>query len=307
MIEVRNLSRYYGNFAAISDLSFSIKENEVIGFLGLNGAGKSTTLKILAGLLSPSQGEIFIDSMNWVENPDAFRSKIGFLPEEPPLYKEMTVREFLHFTASLRKYPKNLISQRITDVVQICQLEDRVDQIIGELSLGYRKRVGIAQAIIHKPALVILDEPTSGLDPHQMVELRTVIKTLSQESTVLLSSHNLTEVAETCDRLLILNQGFLIASGDRDSLSQQISISSRKVEAIVGNTPTLKDTLSRLSSVKDVAIEPLEDHSKLILSITSDIPELVNELVANHIDIYRITQAQSELESIFLALTGEQA
>jgi len=304
MIEVRNLSRYYGDFAAISNISFSIQQHEVIGFLGLNGAGKSTTLKILAGLLSPSDGEVFIDGINWIDNPNAFRSNIGFLPEEPPLYKEMTVREFLRYLAKLRKYPRTDIEKRIETVLILCQLADRGDQIVEELSLGYRKRVGIAQAIVHKPSLVVLDEPTSGLDPQQMVELRQVIRGLSTEATVLLSSHNLTEVAETCDRLLILHEGKLIAEGDRDSLSKRMDTSKHRIDVLLSKREGTKDKVYALEGIEHVSFEEQDQHLLLHLTITCTTPEFVSQMVQSGFEIHQVMPTQSELEQIFLSLTG---
>ena len=304
MIEVRNLSRYYGDFAAISNISFSIQRHEIVGFLGLNGVGKSTTLKILAGILSPSSGEVYIDSINWLKNPDDFRSKIGFLPEDPPLYKEMTVREFLHFTAGIRNFTPKDIHARVEHVIQICQLSEKIDHVIDTLSLGYKKRVGIAQAIVHKPSLVILDEPTSGLDPHQMVELRRVIKALSTEATVLLSSHNLTEVAETCDRLLILNDGQIIAEGNQDSLAQGISNTTSSISLTIASEDSIDSIFQTMLDIKEYTIENRDSFMDISLTISCTFPELVRHLVDSGVDIYKVASTESELESIFLSLTG---
>ena len=304
MIEVQNLSRYYGDFAAISDISFSIQQHEIIGFLGLNGAGKSTTLKILAGLLSPSEGQVFINGSNWIENPDAFRANIGFLPEEPPLYKEMTVREFLRYLAKLRQFSSSEVDSRIDTVLDLCQITDRANQIIAELSLGYRKRVGIAQAIIHKPSLVILDEPTGGLDPQQMVELRKVIRGLSVEATVLLSSHNLTEVAETCDRLLILHEGTIVAEGDQDSLSQRIDSTQQTIDVVVSKKTDIEERLLKVSQIQTFSMTEDDEHITVHCTIDCPTPDLIARMVHEDFAIHQVTPTQSELEQIFLSLTG---
>ena len=304
MIEVQNLSRYYGDFPAISDISFSIQQHEIIGFLGLNGAGKSTTLKILAGLLSPSKGQVFINGSNWIENPDAFRANIGFLPEDPPLYKDMTVREFLCYLAKLRQFPLSKIESRIDAVLTLCQLVDRGDQIIAELSLGYRKRVGIAQAIIHKPSLVILDEPTGGLDPQQMLELRKVIRGLSVEATVLLSSHNLTEVAETCDRLLILHEGTIVAEGNQETLSQRMDTAHQTIDVVISNRDDLDERLQRISQIQRFTTTEEDGRITVHCTIDASTPELIARMVHENFEIHQVTPTQSELEQIFLSLTG---
>lgn len=303
MIEVQNLSRYYGDFAAISDLQFSIEKNEIIGFLGLNGAGKSTTLKILSGLLEPSTGTILFHGQPFSSAQTQLRAKIGFLPEEPPLYKDMTVREFLIYVGELRGLPRSEVQKRLDKILITCQLEDRIHQLIGELSLGYRKRVGIAQAIIHKPELVILDEPISGLDPFQIVEMRTVIRNLSSESTVLLSSHNLNEVAETCDRLLILHDGKIIAEGSTEELAKQKNpqLQTTVVECQISQEQKLR--IQTLFELKIKTTDNSDGIEKIEITHTDPTPNIIRSLVENEIEIYSVYRKKSGLENVFLSLT----
>lgn len=303
MIHVQSLSRYYGSFAAVEDLSFSIDSNQVVGFLGLNGAGKSTTLKILAGLLEASTGSIEIDGQSISSATVSFRSKIGFLPEEPPLYRDMTVTEFLLYLGELRGCSASELRVHLPKVIDICQLNGRENQVINELSLGYRKRVGIAQAIIHQPSLVILDEPISGLDPAQIVEMRRVIRALASNATVLLSSHNLTEVEETCDRMLVLHDGRLIAEGTTESLSQQREGSQRLEICIHGSTDLLESTLKNNDSISIHSWNEDEDSVTAVLSSNTKPQDLVQMLVNAGVGVSKLLPASSELEHIFLSLT----
>ena len=219
MIEVQSLTRYYGERRAVDNVSFTIASNEVVGFLGLNGAGKSTTLKVLAGLLAPSKGTVRIDGVDVTEAPVSFRARMGYLPDEPPVYKEMTVEAYLRFVGALRGMSSGALDARLPDVLAKTQLVGFSHRIIDELSHGYKQRVGIAQAIVHGPKLVILDEPISGLDPMQIKDMRAVIRGLAKECTVLLSSHNLPEISQTCDRILVLHRGRLVAMGSEHELA----------------------------------------------------------------------------------------
>ncbi|MEC7985257.1 MAG: ABC transporter ATP-binding protein [Myxococcota bacterium] len=306
MIVVESLSRYYGDFAAIENLTFQIDSKEVVGFLGLNGAGKSTTLKILATLLSPSNGKIEIDGTDLESAPVSFRSQIGFLPEEPPLYKEMTVKGFLGHVAQLRGMPPSEFTQRFPTVIEQCHLKGKEEAVINTLSLGYRKRVGIAQAIIHNPKLIILDEPISGLDPLQIAEMRSVIRALSTNATVLLSSHNLNEVSETCDKLLILNNGRLIAQGTTAELASNLSESNIRIEAeLVGSRKDIEKHLSEIEAIQSFDVEEEREDSLIVgIALNQIQPEtLVPLLVERSIGLRALQNAKSELEEIFISLT----
>ena len=210
LMDVRSLTKRYGDMTAVNALSFEVRSAEIVGFLGPNGAGKTTTMRMLTTYLPPTEGRAEICGFDIVEAAAEVRKAIGYLPETPPLYNEMRIANYLAFVAELKAVPKSLRKQRVDWALEACGLADRRRQIVGTLSKGYRQRVGIAQAIIHDPKVLILDEPTSGLDPNQIIEIRKLIRQLGADRTVLLSTHILTEVASVCDRVLILHQGTLV-------------------------------------------------------------------------------------------------
>jgi ABC-2 type transport system ATP-binding protein len=307
MIEVQNLSRYYGQHRAVDSVSFRIESNSIVGFLGLNGAGKTTTLKVIAGLLPPSAGTVTIDGVDMATAPESFRKRIGFLPETPPLYTEMTVVEFLRYVGRLRGMPVSELEQRIPDVVQRCQLSGREDWVIDTLSHGYRKRVGIAQAIVHKPRLVILDEPISGLDPVQIVEMRKVIKGLAAESTVLVSSHILSEIAATCDRVLVLQKGKLQFIGSEQDLADRRKGAVRLGLSLRAAAAAVKAALEPLETVVAVRIDDeAAEVLEVELDLSSDSREaVVAALVGAGVGVRRVEDALDELEETFMDLTRD--
>ncbi len=308
MIEVGQLSKYYDERAAISDLSFSIGRGEVIGFLGLNGAGKSTTLRILGCVLLPTSGTVRIDGKDLVAQPHEIRKQIGFLPDTPPLYDEMTVGAYLGFVARLRGVEEARIAASVQEAEEKTALRDAHEVVIESLSHGFRQRVGVAQAIVHKPALLILDEPTSGLDPVQIVQMRELIRSLKGQHTILLSSHILSEISQTCDRLLVIHDGKLVAQGSESDLSGG-SIGRIEVEVI---GPGERDVGARaiaairaLPTVKSAGISHEESGSaRLVVEAPASLrPQIVRALVAADVDLLRIDYGAPELESIFLQLT----
>jgi ABC-2 type transport system ATP-binding protein len=305
MIEVQSLSRFYGSRCAVDGVSFSIHANEVVGFLGLNGAGKTTTLKVLAGLLLPSGGGVTVDGVDMSESPTDVRAGIGFLPEDPPLYTEMTVRDFLSFLGGLRGMSAATIDARMPIVLEKTNLDEVADRVIGELSHGYRKRVGIAQAIIHQPKLVILDEPISGLDPVQIVEMREVIRSLKAESTVLVSSHILSEISQTCDRILVFSQGRLVAQGTEQELAGRFHIGGSVDLVLRGEGTQIRTLLEAQDGVKKVIdLGADSENIRFRVSMAEDIREqLVGVLVAEGVRVRGISDAHDELEGIFLDLT----
>ena len=212
MIEVRNLVKKYGNHTAVDNLSFTVKDGQVYGFLGPNGAGKSTTMNIIIGYLSATDGEVIINGHNIFEEPEEAKKCIGYLPEIPPLYSDMTVKEYLQFVAELKKVPKKERAEQIEKAMQMTNIVDMQHRLMKHLSKGYKQRVGLAQAIIGFPEIIILDEPTVGLDPKQIIEIRDLIKELSKEHTIILSSHIMQEISAVCDHVLIINKGHIIIS-----------------------------------------------------------------------------------------------
>ncbi len=221
-IKVENITKSYGPQKAVDGISFHVKTGEILGFLGPNGAGKTTTMKMLTNYLLPEEGNIFIGGKSLIEEADELKKHIGYLPENNPLYQEMPVIDYLQFCAEIQQIPGDSIPGRIREMVRVCGLNQEKHKKIGELSKGYRQRVGLAQAMIHDPEILILDEPTTGLDPNQIVEIRKLIRELGREKTVILSTHIMQEVEATCDRILIINKGEIVADGTADSLARQV-------------------------------------------------------------------------------------
>ena len=303
MIEVKNLTRYYGEFAALKDVSFSVTEGQVVGLLGLNGSGKSTTLKCLAGLLAPSGGTVTINGINVVDAPDSLKASIGFLPETPPLYTDMTVTGFLRHVGRLKGMSGAAIEAALPRVIAIAQLEGRENQLIGTLSHGFRKRVGIAQTVIHDPKLVILDEPISGLDPKQIVEMRKVVRSLGQGRVVMISSHNLAEISQTCDRILVLEDGALIAEGSESELAGGLA-TNRIVVTVRAEPAAFMAWLADQALVKETLPIPTETgFAQASVTLTGDVREdFIPELVKAGFRIRLIEDPDDELEEIFLSL-----
>ncbi|HKJ34613.1 MAG TPA: ATP-binding cassette domain-containing protein [Balneolales bacterium] len=256
-ISVENLTKVYGPQTAVDNISFEVKTGEILGFLGPNGAGKSTTMKIITCYINPTDGNVSLDGYNISENANEVRRRIGYLPENNPLYLDMSIVDYLRYAAELQKVPSDEIISRIRKMIEICGLGHEMHKNIGELSKGYRQRVGLAQALIHDPDVLILDEPTTGLDPNQIVEIRSLIKDIGREKTVMLSSHILKEVEMTCDRILIINRGKLVANGTTEELSRRASGGDRVLVQIKTDDNSVGDSLMKLSGV--ASAKPAED------------------------------------------------
>ena len=307
MIEAIGLTRYYGDFPALQDASFTIADREIVGLLGLNGAGKSTAMRILAGLLLPSAGTVKVGGIDAVADPDALRRKIGFLPEEPPLYREMRVREFLQWCGEIKGRGKDEVKKALPEVLATCDIEHVADRVIAELSHGYKKRVGIAQAIVHRPEVVILDEPISGLDPQQIVEMRKVVRSLKEFATVLISSHILSEIEQTCDRILVIHRGRLVAEGSEEELGARGERDRNVSVTVRGPVEKLRAVLDAAELVEryDLAEGTGDPRAQVVL--TGDHRKaLVAALVAADLELRELASAgtETELEHIFLKLTS---
>lgn len=307
MIEVKGLTRYYGDFPAVRDVSFTVDEHVIVGFLGLNGAGKSTVLKVLGGLLMPSSGTVRVAGVDALEAPDSARQSIGYLPEDPPLYKEMRVAEFLRWCGRIRGMAAGDVEARLGEVMKICQLTHVADRVILELSHGYRKRVGIAQAIIHRPKLVILDEPISGLDPVQIVEMREVLKALKASCTVLISSHILSEISQTCDRILVLHGGKIVAEGTENELRARLRGQLAVDFVVRGDAERAKPAVEAIDGVKSVSVHAEAEGVRLHVVFSNDArEEVAASLIASGVGLRAMYERVStELEEVFIGLTRE--
>ena len=311
MIQVTNLSKYYGGKRALGPVTFTIEDGETVGFLGLNGAGKTTALRVLACDLRPSSGSVSVGGVDAIADPHAVRKRIGFLPENPPLYTDMRVTDYLKFAAELRGMRGAEIKQRLREVIDIVDLGEVAIDPISTLSHGFRQRVGVAQAIIHEPKFLILDEPTRGLDPVQIVEMRNLIHDLKQNHTVLISSHILTEISQTCDRLLVLGKGKILGSGSEGELAKhegeirQITVTVRLPSGDDGKAQIVK-VLGAVEGVSKVA-DPYEQGGGMTyaLSTTKDCrAEVSRAVIEAKLDLLKLDYARSELENTFIRLVG---
>jgi ABC-2 type transport system ATP-binding protein len=306
MIHAQGLQKSFAGRRVLGPLSFTIEDGETVGFLGLNGAGKTTALRILACDLRPSAGSVQIDGIDALGNPHAVRRHVGFLPETPPLYPDMSVGEYLRFAGRLRGMSARDVERRVPEVAARTHVEDVMSDPIRTLSHGYRQRVGVAQAVVHQPKLVILDEPTRGLDPVQIVEMRQLVRELKAEHTVLISSHILPEISETCDRMLVLGDGAIVGSGTEEELSHRLASSRRIVVGVrpAGELEEAIGVVRAVAGVVEVSVGNEVDGARE-LEVTADADvraELCRALVEKGHGVLSLGRAQHKLESIFLEL-----
>lgn len=304
-IVVKNLTKKYGAQKAVDDISFEVKTGEILGFLGPNGAGKTTTMKAIASFISPNAGTIEVGGISVSKQPEEIKKHMGYLPENNPLYEDMPVIDYLHFVAELQDIPRAKINERIVEMIRICGIEGEKHKKIGELSKGYRQRVGLAQALIHDPKVLILDEPTTGLDPNQIVEIRELIRKIGKEKTVILSSHILAEVEATCDRIMIINKGKIVADGTPESLRKQATGREiLKVTIEEDDKNVIFHALQKMESIESADFgkmnQTFEIHSKPGETSRRAIFELCK---LNGWVLTELTPVETKLEDIFRELT----
>jgi ABC-2 type transport system ATP-binding protein len=306
-IVVENLTKNYGAEKAIDSISFQVKTGEILGFLGPNGAGKTTTMKILTCFMAPTEGDVKIGDYSIHEQQDEIKSKIGYLPENNPLYYDMPVLEYLAYTAKLQGIKKNNVEDRIVEMVQVCGLNEEKHKKIGELSKGFRQRVGLAQAMIHNPEILIFDEPTSGLDPNQIIEIRKLIKRLGTQKTVILSTHILPEVEALCDRILIINKGKIVADGTPNTLRKQAQGEEMLRVQIEGaqSRDSIIESLQRIDSI--LMVDPILDSQNRFMLNTNNGQysrrAIFQLCVQNNWLLTEMTPIETKLEDIFRELT----
>lgn len=312
MIEVKNLVKKYGDHLAVDGLNFTIEPGRIYGFLGPNGAGKSTTMNMITGYIASTEGDVIINGHNILEEPEEAKKCIGYLPEQPPLYFDMTVLEYLKFAAELKKIPKQDREKMLEEVMDLVKISDVKDRLIKNLSKGYRQRVGLAQAVLGYPEVIILDEPTVGLDPKQIIEIRDLIKNLGDKHTVILSSHILSEVSAICDYVLIISHGKLVASDTTENL-EKMTMGSNELNLTVKTTQdNLKNILSSISGIEEISFLASEEDGavdiKIKTSEKTDIREdLFYKLAEHRCPLLKMEFNRLSLEDIFLELTDDSS
>lgn len=307
MIEVRNLTKHYGDKIAVNDISFTVEDGEILGFLGPNGAGKSTTMNMLTGYISSTSGTALINGIDILDDPIKAKANIGYLPEIPPLYIDMTVKSYLNFIFDLKKC-KLPRKAHLSDICELCKVTDVKDRIIKHLSKGYKQRVGLAQALIGNPPVLVLDEPTVGLDPKQIIEIRNLIKKLGRTHTVILSSHILSEIQAVCDRVIIINKGEIAADDTADNLSKKISADHRLIVRIEGKKDEILYEIRKIPGIKyvraDMEREPGVYEYEMEAEEGTDLRREVNKVVQEHgWAILLMKSSELTLEDIFLKIT----
>ena len=308
MIQVKKLVKKYGGHVAVDDLTFTVEQGKIYGFLGPNGAGKTTTMNVMTGYIAANGGTVIIDGHDILKEPLKAKACIGYLPEVPPLYPDMTVREFLLFAAELKKLPKTERKKQVQELMERLELDEMKNRLIRNLSKGYRQRVGLAQALVGNPKVLILDEPMVGLDPKQIIEMRDLIKGLAGEHTVILSSHILSEISAVCDHIMIISRGKLAASGSPDELQKMMQGTAQLVVTVIGEQEQARGVLERMEKVSDFAFEDGGEEGSILirLSVKEDADirkELSVALSGAGMPVLSMNLSEKSLEDIFVELT----
>lgn len=308
MIQLENLTKRFGAHIALDNLNLTINRGEILGFLGPNGAGKSTTMNIITGYLSATEGTVKVDGIDILEKPEEVKKRIGYLPEIPPLYTEMTVYEYLKFVSKLKKVKSDLIEPSLTRIMNLVKINHVQGRLIRNLSKGYKQRVGLAQALIGDPEVLILDEPTVGLDPKEIIEIRNLIKDIGKDRTIILSSHILSEVSAVCDRVVIINKGKIVASGTPEELSKKLSYGNKQILRVKAQKKDAVEALKEIPEVKIVIEHGVFEQNTVDLIVEAkddlDIRELIFEkLVAKSMPLLMMKSMDLSLEEIFLQVT----
>lgn len=311
MIEVEKLTKKYGDHVAVDNLSFRVERGMIYGFLGPNGAGKSTTMNMMTGYIAATSGTVKINGYDILKDPEQAKKSIGYLPELPPVYPDMTVYEYLKFVAELKKVKRSEQKAQIEDVMAQTRIADVQNRLIRNLSKGYKQRVGLAQAIIGYPEVLILDEPTVGLDPKQIIEMRELIRELAKKHTIILSSHILSEVSAVCDHIMIISKGKLVASDTPEGLVTRLKGGRQLMMSVQGEQSELEEILQSIGQIKDYSIQPSKAQGCVSAIIRTqeqdDIRvELFHRLAAADMPIMELSLSEKSLEDVFLELTGEE-
>ena len=313
MIEVRNLTKQYGQHRAIDNINFSIGAGEVVGFLGPNGAGKTTTMNIMTGFIAATSGDVTIDGLDIIAEPERAKANIGYLPDTPPVYLDMRVEEYLNFVANIKGVKRSQQKEMVKYAMTQVSIDDIPRRLIRNLSRGYKQRVGLAQAMIGNPKVIIMDEPTIGLDPKQIIEMRDVVRNLGKKHTVILSSHIMQEVSAVCDRMMIINRGKIVASGTPQTLSQDINRGASSIQVrIKGDSEQIQNAINEFPVVKVISTQAGAEQGTTDLSLSGqenqDIRETIFHCMSkNNLPILHMKTTEMSLEEIFLSLTGGAA
>ena len=304
MIDVQHVSKHYGPVAALNDISFSIQKGEIVAFLGPNGAGKTTTMRILTGFMPPTSGTVYVAGFDCLETPWEVKKHIGYLPETPPLYLELTVREYLTFVGRIKRLPPEHVQERMETIIHQTGLAEVQKRVIGHLSRGYRQRVGLAQALLHNPPVLILDEPTTGLDPNQIIEIRELIKSLAGSHTIILSTHLLAEATAICQKVIIIHQGQIVAVDTPEQLGAKLRQSEVVHLTVKQSDSGLLDDLAKVPGVLTVTAGTIPNTYQLETTVGKDIREELTTFIVNRgVGLLELTTQSVSLEDVFKVLT----